>query len=98
MERFEVINVRTGTVGTLGIGKGEELELEQVESAHKLYPARISFLKLLGVLVHTPKQFSITRSCDGDGASQYNPGYRLLALPPTWNWIIHDRRPMSELH
>ncbi|EKM52358.1 uncharacterized protein PHACADRAFT_164266 [Phanerochaete carnosa HHB-10118-sp] len=58
MERLEVINVRVppGTTGaTLSSVKGIEMELEEVESVHKLYPETIPFLKLLSTLIHTPK-------------------------------------------
>ncbi|PCH43029.1 hypothetical protein WOLCODRAFT_121398 [Wolfiporia cocos MD-104 SS10] len=57
MERVEVINVRasTGIGGTLPAVKGVEVELEEVESVYKMYPATIPFLKLLSTLVHTPK-------------------------------------------
>ena len=58
MERLEVINVRIppGTTGTtLSSVKGIEMELEEVESVHKLYPGTIPFLKLLATLIHTPK-------------------------------------------
>ncbi|KZT66755.1 hypothetical protein DAEQUDRAFT_767725 [Daedalea quercina L-15889] len=57
MERMEVINVRanTGFSGSLAAVKGVEVELEQVEAIHKMYPATISFLKLLSTLMHTPK-------------------------------------------
>jgi nuclear pore complex protein Nup205 len=58
MERLEVINVRVppGTTGaTLSSVKGIEMELEEIESVHKLYPETIPFLKLLSTLIHTPK-------------------------------------------
>ncbi|KXN92702.1 hypothetical protein AN958_06980 [Leucoagaricus sp. SymC.cos] len=59
MERLEVINVRVSAssgLGALATGKGVELELEQIESIHRLYPATIPFLRLLGTLIHTPKR------------------------------------------
>lgn len=58
MERLEVINVRVspGTTGaTLSSVKGIEMELEEIEAVHKLYPETIPFLKLLSTLIHTPK-------------------------------------------
>lgn len=56
MERLEVINVR----GNTGMAvKGVEVELEEVESAFKMYPATIAFLKLLGALLHTPKSLAL---------------------------------------
>ena len=58
MERLELINVRVppGTTGaTLSSVKGIEMELEEIESVHKLYPETIPFLKLLSTLIHTPR-------------------------------------------
>ena len=55
MERLEVINVR-GASSLLPSVKGVEVELEEVEASHKLYPATIPFLKLLSTLIHTPKR------------------------------------------
>ncbi|TFK29062.1 hypothetical protein FA15DRAFT_700346 [Coprinopsis marcescibilis] len=59
MERLEVINVRGSSGGFsagLAPGKGVEVELEQIEAVHRLYPATIPFLKLLGTLIHTNKR------------------------------------------
>jgi len=44
---------------SLTAGKGVEVELEQVESTHHVYPATISFLKLLITLIHPPKQIPL---------------------------------------
>lgn len=52
MERLEVINVRGGNFASKGI----EVELEEVESLHRVYPATIPFLELLSTLIHTPKR------------------------------------------
>ncbi|KAH8115108.1 nucleoporin Nup186/Nup192/Nup205 [Phellopilus nigrolimitatus] len=52
MERLEVINVRGGGFAS----KGVEVELEEVESVYKVYPATIPFLELLSTLIHTPKR------------------------------------------
>jgi len=62
MERSEVINVRSGTpsgVNALASGKGVELELEQIETTHKMYPVTVPFLRLLGTLIHTPKRIPL---------------------------------------
>ncbi|KAF9445985.1 hypothetical protein P691DRAFT_777187 [Macrolepiota fuliginosa MF-IS2] len=62
MERLEVINVRASAssgLGALATGKGVELELEQIEAVHRLYPATIPFLQLLGTLIHTPKRIPL---------------------------------------
>ncbi len=57
MERLELINVRaqTGAGASMPPVKGVEVELEEVESVHKLYPETIPFVKLLSTLIHTPK-------------------------------------------
>ncbi|PFH47615.1 hypothetical protein AMATHDRAFT_67405 [Amanita thiersii Skay4041] len=62
MERLEVINVRTATGGfnvALPAVKGVEVELEEVESAHRMYPATIPFLRLLSTLIHTSKRIPL---------------------------------------
>ncbi|KAF9264555.1 hypothetical protein L218DRAFT_1076467 [Marasmius fiardii PR-910] len=62
MEKLEVINVRassTSGFGTFRPVKGVEVELEEVEAAHGLYPATIPFLKLLSTLTHTPKRIPL---------------------------------------
>ena len=62
MERSEVINVRSATPGgvnALASGKGVEMELEQIETTHKMYPVTVPFLRLLGTLIHTPKRIPL---------------------------------------
>ncbi|OBZ74918.1 hypothetical protein A0H81_05368, partial [Grifola frondosa] len=59
MERLEVINVRITPNHGNTLGKGVELELEEVEAAYKMYPATIPFLKLLATLIHTPKRIPL---------------------------------------
>ncbi|KAF8523808.1 nucleoporin Nup186/Nup192/Nup205 [Gautieria morchelliformis] len=52
LERAELINLRSGgAIATRGV----ENELEGVETPAQRYPATISFLRLLGTLIHTPK-------------------------------------------
>ncbi|KAI0695309.1 nucleoporin Nup186/Nup192/Nup205 [Cytidiella melzeri] len=58
MERMEVINVRASAIASgppIPAVKGVEVELEEVEAVHKMYPETIPFLKLLSTLIHTPK-------------------------------------------
>ncbi|RPD60781.1 hypothetical protein L227DRAFT_653063 [Lentinus tigrinus ALCF2SS1-6] len=60
MERLEVINVRVSGAGAgLPVGRGVELELDEVESAYRLYPSTIPFLNLLSTLIHTPKRIPL---------------------------------------
>ncbi|KAJ8075003.1 hypothetical protein PM082_019330 [Marasmius tenuissimus] len=60
MEKLEVINVRATPTTGFSVGfrpvKGVEVELEEVEATHGLYPATIPFLKLLSTLIHTQKR------------------------------------------
>lgn len=61
MERMEIINVRTNAITagqSIPTVKGVEVELEEVEAVHKMYPETIPFLKLLSTLIHTPKSIS----------------------------------------
>ncbi|KAI0324921.1 hypothetical protein GY45DRAFT_1331027 [Cubamyces sp. BRFM 1775] len=61
MERLEVINVRIahGVGSVLPVGRGVELELDEVEAAYRLYPSTIPFLNLLATLIHTPKRIPL---------------------------------------
>ncbi|CDO70405.1 hypothetical protein BN946_scf184999.g46 [Trametes cinnabarina] len=61
MERLEVINVRIahGPGSVLPVGRGVELELDEVEAAYRLYPSTIPFLHLLATLIHTPKRIPL---------------------------------------
>ncbi|KAH9856365.1 nucleoporin Nup186/Nup192/Nup205 [Lenzites betulinus] len=61
MERMEVINVRVaqGAGSVLPVGRGVELELDEVEAAYRLYPSTIPFLNLLRTLIHTPKRIPL---------------------------------------
>ncbi|KAJ8091309.1 hypothetical protein PM082_015027 [Marasmius tenuissimus] len=60
MEKLEVINVRATPTTGFSVGfrsvKGVEVELEEVEATHGLYPATIPFLKLLSTLIPTQKR------------------------------------------
>ena len=96
MERFEVINVRMGPssgLASLATGKGVEVELEQVESAHRMYPATIPFLKLLGTLMHTPKQISLQDRAVGAEPLNTIPEnlghpYRLPGIAPFTSFVV----------
>ncbi|KAF5345807.1 hypothetical protein D9756_010889 [Leucocoprinus leucothites] len=98
MERLEVINVRasaSGGLGALATGKGVELELEQIESIHKLYPATIPFLRLLGTLIHSAKRTPLKdRLLDLEPASTIpdNLGqpYRLPGIGPFSSFVIDN--------
>ena len=97
MERLEVINVRMVGSGafnmSLTAGKGVEVELEQVESAHHVYPATIPFLKLLSTLIHTPKQLPLQDLAMGKESLNTIPEnlgqpYRLPGVSPFTSFVI----------
>ncbi|KAF9556462.1 hypothetical protein CPC08DRAFT_641486 [Agrocybe pediades] len=95
MERLEVINVRMGhTTGPLlATGKGVEVELEQIEAPYRLYPATIPFLKLLGTLLHTPKQISLQDRAAGKEPLNTIPEnlgqpYRLPGIAPFTSFVV----------
>ena len=98
MERSEVINVRSGTpsgVNALASGKGVELELEQIETTHKMYPVTVPFLRLLGTLIHTPKRIPLKeRLIDFELISTIpeNLGhpYRLPGIGPFSAFVIEN--------
>lgn len=98
MERLEVINVRacgSSSFGVLATGKGVELELEQIEAVHRLYPATIPFLRLLATLIHTPKRISLKdRLLDSEPMNTIpdNLGqpYRLPGIGPFSAFIIDN--------
>ncbi|KAF8154003.1 nucleoporin Nup186/Nup192/Nup205 [Crassisporium funariophilum] len=100
MERLEVINVRMGSSGGYGMsnlatGKGVEVELEQIEAAHRLYPSTIPFLKLLATLIHTPKQISLHDQASGTEPLNTIPEslgqpYRLPGIGPFTCFVIDN--------
>jgi len=99
MERLEVINVRMVGSGTFNMsltaGKGVEVELEQVESAHHVYPATIPFLKLLSTLIHTPKQIPLQDLAMGKEQLNTIPEnlgqpYRLPGISPFTSFVIDN--------
>ena len=97
MERVEVINVRMGPGhGTsMATGKGIEVELEQIEVAHHLYPSTIPFLKLLASLIHTPKQLSAQARAMGTEPLNTIPEslgqpYRLPGVAPFTSFVIDN--------
>lgn len=97
MERFEVINVRQGASGSVSLAttKGVEVELEQVEAVHRLYPETIPFLKLLSTLLHTPKQTTLHERASGIEPLNTIPDnlgqpYRLPGIAPFTSFVIDN--------
>ncbi|KAG7087591.1 hypothetical protein E1B28_013544 [Marasmius oreades] len=97
MEKLEVINVRasTGGFGVFRPVKGVEVELEEVEATHGLYPATIPFLKLLSTLIHTQKRIPF-RDRVADRASvstvpdTLGQPYRLPGIGPFVAFVIDN--------
>ncbi|KAF9074489.1 nucleoporin Nup186/Nup192/Nup205 [Rhodocollybia butyracea] len=99
MERLEVINVRAGTAvgfGTPFISvKGVEVELEEIEATHGLYPATIPFLKLLSTLIHTPKRIPLKDRVSDHASANTIPEslgqpYRLPGIGPFVTFVIDN--------
>ena len=97
MERLEVINVRmwSSTGVSMATGKGMEVELEQIEAAHRSYPATIPFLKLLSTLIHTPKQISLQDQVAGTEPLNTVPEslgqpYRLPGIGPFISFVVDN--------
>lgn len=96
MERLEVINVR----GTSGLGaavspvKGVEVELEEVESAFKIYPATMAFLRLLSTLVHVPKDLfwrdGVPQEPSGNIPDNLGNPYRTPGVSPYTYFVIDN--------
>ncbi|KAF9238369.1 nucleoporin Nup186/Nup192/Nup205 [Melanogaster broomeanus] len=97
MERLEVINVRRagGAGGVLPPVKGVEVELDEVEAVHRLYPATIPFLNLLSTLLHTPKRLS-ARSLLADAEplntipEALGQPYRLPGIGPYVSFVVDN--------
>lgn len=99
IERLEVINVRLGASGGFGMGlaaaKGIEIELEEVEALHGMYPSTIPFLKLLSTLIHIPKQISPQDQVSGVEPLNTIPEtlgqpYRLPGIGPFTSFVIDN--------
>lgn len=95
MERLEIINVRSSGAGGVQMSKGVEIELEEVEAVHRLYPATIPFLKLLATLVHTQKriplkdQLSEAESINTIPETLGQP-YRLPGIGPFASFVVNN--------
>ena len=95
MERLEIISVRGGQVVPSAVSvKGVEVELEEVESAHKVYPATIAFVKLLSTLIHTPKSIPISESLSTDPLvtipENFGHPYRTPGVSPYIHFVVDN--------
>ncbi|KAI0351635.1 hypothetical protein OH77DRAFT_1429461 [Trametes cingulata] len=97
MERLEVINVRVahGAGSVLPVGRGVELELEEVEAAFKLYPSTIPFLNLLSTLIHTPKRIPLKERLTDPTPIDTIPetlgvGYRPPGIGPFVSFVVDN--------
>ncbi|KAF7320904.1 Nucleoporin [Mycena chlorophos] len=88
MERHEVINVRqTGT--NLPPVKGVELELDEIEATHRMYPSTIPFLRLLGTLLHTPKRIPLKDRLDASSINTVPDTLGAAYRPPGIGPFVH---------
>ena len=95
MERSEIINVRSSGGTGVPMSKGVEIELEEVEAAHRLYPATIPFLKLLGTLTHTQKRISLKDQLSEVESINTIPEtlgqpYRLPGIGPFVSFVVNN--------
>ena len=97
MERLEVVNLRMWPLTGLSMatGKGMEVELERIESAHKSYPATIPFLKLLSTLIHASQQLSSQNQVTGTESLNTIPEslgqpYRLPGIGPFISFLVDN--------
>ncbi|KAJ7058139.1 nucleoporin Nup186/Nup192/Nup205 [Mycena amicta] len=94
MERCEVINVRSSSVNLPPV-KGVELELDEIEALHRMYPSTIPFLRLLGTLLHTPKRIPLkdrlmeSASINTIPESLGQP-YRLPGIGPFVSFVVDN--------
>lgn len=99
MERLEVINVRVSGMGNFGTAlpgvKGVEVELEEIEAAHRMYPATIPFLRLLGTLLHSPKRIQLKdRVADSEPINtipeNLGQSHRLPGVGPYTSFVVDN--------
>ena len=95
MERLEIINVRSGGGTGVQMSKGVEIELEEVEAVHRLYPATIPFLKLLATLIHTQKRIPLRDQLSEPGSITTIPetlgqSHRLPGIGPFVSFVINN--------
>ncbi|KAJ7778502.1 nucleoporin Nup186/Nup192/Nup205 [Mycena metata] len=94
MERLEVINVRAGSAGGFPV-KGVEMELDEIEAPHRMYPATIPFLRLLSTLIHTPKRIALRDRVVDSGIINTIPEtlgqpYRLPGISPFITFVLDN--------
>ncbi|KAJ7079559.1 nucleoporin Nup186/Nup192/Nup205 [Mycena belliarum] len=99
MERLEVINVRVGPSGGFTVNmppvRGVEIELDEIEAPHRMYPATIPFLRLLSTLIHTPKRIALKDRVVDSGIINTIPEslgqpYRLPGIGPFITFVIDN--------
>ncbi|KAJ7160759.1 nucleoporin Nup186/Nup192/Nup205 [Mycena filopes] len=94
MERLEVINVRAGSASGFPV-KGVEMELDEIEALHRMYPATIPFLRLLSTLIHTPKRIALKDRVVDSGILNTIPEslgqpYRLPGIGPFITFVLDN--------
>ncbi|KAF7300289.1 hypothetical protein MKEN_01353000 [Mycena kentingensis (nom. inval.)] len=94
MERYEVINVRTSSAN-LPPGKGVEMELDEIEAVHRIYPSTMPFLRLLATLIHTPKRIPLRERLMESVSFNTIPEslgqpYRVAGIGPFINFVVDN--------
>lgn len=95
MERLEIINVKSSGGTGVQMSKGVEIELEDVEAAHRLYPATIPFLKLLATLIHTQQRIPLKEQLSEAESINTIPDalgqpYRLPGIGPFVSFVVDN--------
>ncbi|KAF7297146.1 hypothetical protein MIND_00947600 [Mycena indigotica] len=94
MERYEVINVRSSSVNLPPV-KGVELELDEIEALHRMYPSTLPFLRLLATLLHTSKRIPLREQLLDSAPINTIPEslgqpYRLPGIAPFVSFVVDN--------
>ncbi|KAF8331849.1 nucleoporin Nup186/Nup192/Nup205 [Cantharellus anzutake] len=97
LEKMEIIPVRQGVQGPMLVSRvgraagGAVIELEQVESVGKTYPATTALIQLLDSLIHVPTKNVILKEDFGTVfqtiPDQLGSGYRIPGLRPYIDFV-----------
>jgi nuclear pore complex protein Nup205 len=99
MERYEVINVRVSASSGFSVNlqpvRGVEMELDEIEALHRMYPSTIPFLRLLSTLIHTPKRIALKERLVDSGSINTVPEslgqpYRLPGIGPFVSFVVDN--------
>ncbi|KAJ7279033.1 hypothetical protein C8J57DRAFT_1434189 [Mycena rebaudengoi] len=82
--------------------RGVEMELDEIEALHRMYPSTIPFLRLLSTLIHTPKRIALKERLVDSGSINTVPEslgqpYRLPGIGPFVSFVPADRWQTNDL-